>query len=65
MERASLTVVTESGAQYGADNIQAVSRDGEPHIAFVCSGEMTEIPAEEVRTVNVSAEERTCMHCTR
>lgn len=64
MDRPSMTVEMENGTRYGADTIQAVSKDGEPAIAFVCSGEVTQVAAEDVAGIHVGSE-RTCMHCTR
>lgn len=65
---ADLTVVTKSGARYGADAIHTAARhkDGKriPVLSFICSGEMTEIPAEEVERIEVgTADSVLCMTC--
>lgn len=65
---ADLTVVTESGTRYGADAIHTAARheDGEriPMLSFICSGEMMELPAEDVERIEVRTDEsKLCMAC--
>lgn len=61
------TVVTENGPRYGADAIHACTVDGEPAVSFMCSGEQTTLPAEDVQRIEVRTPEGggLCMTCLR
>lgn len=51
--RIQFTVVTKSGARYDAVNLTPVQRDGDlqPQLAFVCSGRMMVVDADQIEAV--------------
>lgn len=51
--RIDFTVTTRAGIRYAADSLQAVARDGdlEPCLAFVCSGHMMVLAADDIERI--------------
>lgn len=66
MTRASFTIRTKNGIGYDAAMIMPVYEDHtmRPMVAFVCSGRMQTVPAEDIESVTFDGSGASwCGHC--
>ena len=61
IKRPDFTVVTTDGRRYGASSLQVCSYEGSFGVAFMCSGEMTFVPSDEIAEIDFDKDGAT--HC--